>query len=259
MHNLTLPAQKNIYLASDFHLGHPQGDEGRKREARIVSWLREIYPTAAGLVLLGDVFDFWYEYKKVVPKGFVRFQAEIAHWSDTGIPVWLFAGNHDLWLRNYLEDELGVTVYHREQTVLWNDKKLFLAHGDGLGAGDYGYKVLKHTLFKNPLAQWAFDWLHPNIGVGLAHFWSASRKKNRHREVYRGKEKEWLWAHAQAIEQRQHHDYYVFGHRHLPLQLSVGEKSQYINLGEWINYNTYAIFDGNQCRLRRFRSPLNAT
>jgi UDP-2,3-diacylglucosamine hydrolase len=252
MQILDLEKGKKIYLASDFHLGHPKGAAGREHEMKILRWLDFIAQDAALVVLLGDMFDFWYEYKKVVPKGFVRFQGKIASLVDGGVPVVLFAGNHDLWLFDYLAQELGVTILKTPQTVLWNGKKIYLAHGDGLGKGDYAYKWLKKWIFTNRFLRWGFEWLHPNLGVGLAHFWSDIRKRDRPREVFRGRENEWLWEYALEMEAHNPHDYYVFGHRHLPLYLKVGENSRYVNLGEWLNFYTYAVFEGEKMYLKRF-------
>lgn len=263
MLQISLPTNKKIYIASDFHLGYSKDIEGKdslEREKKILRWLEMARLDAELIILLGDIFDFWYEYKKSVPKGFVRLQGKIAEITDSGIDVVFFTGNHDLWMFGYFEKELGIKVYHKPQFVTWNDKKIHLGHGDGLGNGDYAYKFLKKALFTNPVCRFFFEWLHPNIGIGLAHFWSDSRKpskkvvnnpaKEKKIDAYQGKEKEWIWSYCNQIHQANPQDYYVFGHRHLPLMIEMSsstentdEKSYYLNTGEWMNHFTYLTFE----------------
>ncbi len=267
MHNITLSPFKKIYIASDFHLGYSKdaaGFDSSEREKKILRFLEMARKDAELIILLGDIFDFWYEYKKAIPKGFVRLQGKIAEITDSGIDVVFFTGNHDLWMFGYFEKELGVKVYHQPQFVNWNNKKIHLGHGDGLGNGDYSYKFMKKALFKNPFCRFFFEWLHPNIGIGLAHFWSDSRKpskkvdtkKPKQVEEYKGKQNEWLYNYCEEIHQQNPQDYYVFGHRHLPLKIEMIEnenssteknestdKSYYFNTGEWINHFTYLVFE----------------
>ncbi|PIY08960.1 MAG: UDP-2,3-diacylglucosamine hydrolase [Flexibacter sp. CG_4_10_14_3_um_filter_32_15] len=269
MQNLNLSPSKKIYIASDFHLGYSKDEadlDSLEREKKILRFLEMARKDAELIILLGDIFDFWYEYKKAIPKGFVRLQGKIAEITDSGINVVFFTGNHDLWMFGYFEKELGVKVYHKPQNVIWNNKKIHLGHGDGLGNGDYSYKFMKKALFKNPFCRFFFEWLHPNIGIGLAHFWSnsrkpskkASNKKPKQVEKYRGKEKEWIWNYCNEIHQTNPQDYYVFGHRHLPLMIEMdtkktvsstesetesNDKSYYFNTGEWINQFTYLVFE----------------
>lgn len=269
MQNITLSPSKKIYIASDFHLGYSKDEAGLdslEREKKILRWLEMARKDAELIILLGDIFDFWYEYKKAVPKGFVRLQGKIAEITDSGIDVVFFTGNHDLWMFGYFEKELGVKVYHEPQSVIWNNKKIHLGHGDGLGNGDYSYKFMKKALFKNPVCRFFFDWLHPNIGIGLAHFWSNSRKpskkptnkKPKQVEKYKGKEGEWIYNYCNEIHQTNPQDYYVFGHRHLPLMIEMdtkkiasttdseneaNDKSYYFNTGEWMNHFTYLVFE----------------
>lgn len=247
--------QKNIYFASDFHLGAPDIESSRKREKQIVDWLTHIQPKAKELFLVGDLFDFWFEYKKAIPKGFVRLQGKIAELTDSGIPVSVFTGNHDMWMFDYLPKELGVSLYREPIKREFNGKKFLIGHGDGLGPGDHGYKFIK-KVFSNSLSQWLFARLHPNFGIGLADYWSTkSRKANRGEdEKFLGEEKEWLAIYCKEYLKKEHQDYFIFGHRHLPLDLKVGENSRYINLGEWINYNSYAVFDGEELRLEKWKS-----
>lgn len=247
-----LPEGKQIYFASDFHLGAPSLAQSRERELKVVNWLSAIENSASAIFLVGDIFDFWFEYNHVIPKGFSRFQGKIAALTDKGIPIIFFSGNHDMWMANYFKEEFGVQVFHENQAYVVNGKKLMVGHGDGLGPGDYKYKFLK-KVFRNKVCQWAFRWLHPNVGMAIAQTWSSkSRISNlKYDESFLG-EGEWLWTYCREVEKTNHHDYYIFGHRHLPLDLEAGPGSRYINLGEWINHFTYAVFDGTRVELRKF-------
>lgn len=244
---------KKIYFASDFHLGVPNREASREREERIIRWLNMAQQDAAEIFLVGDVFDFWFEYKHAIPKGFARLQGKIAEITDSGIPVHYFTGNHDMWVFTYFEEELGVKMYRKNAEFVWGEKKFLVGHGDGLGPGDHGYKFIK-KVFANPVCQWLFGWIHPNIGIGIANFWSGrSRMANKGEDQkFLGEDEEWLAIYCKEVLQRQHYDYFIFGHRHLPLDLKVGENSRYINLGEWVNYSSYAVFDGQNLSLLDF-------
>jgi UDP-2,3-diacylglucosamine hydrolase len=244
---------KKIYFASDFHLGVPSKEKSRERERLLVSWLDEISADAEEVYLVGDLFDFWYEYKTVVPKGFVRFQAKIAELCDNGIPVHIFIGNHDMWMFEYFEEELGAIMHREPIRREWNGKKFLIGHGDGLGPGDYGYKVIK-KFFANPLCIWLFRWIHPDIGVGLANFWSGrSRKSNLHSdEKYLGDENEWLLKYCKSVLKSEETDYFIFGHRHLALDKEVDEKARYINLGSWFKEPHFAVWNGASLELTKF-------
>ncbi len=251
----TLTPGKKAFFASDFHLGlalHDQREEA-ENEARIISWLKQIRPSADVLFLLGDIFDFWHEYGYVVPKGNVRLLGELASFSDNGIPVYIFPGNHDMWMKDYFVRELGASVFYEPAEWFVNNKKIVLGHGDGLGPGDFFYKILKYGLFKNPVAKFMFRWLHPDIGIGIARNWSkASRSKNHGKsESFLG-EREHLLQYCKKMEHKDHHDLYVFGHRHLPIDIPINESSRYINLGDWISQFYYGIFDGNDFSLEKF-------
>ena len=216
---IVLPPGKKLYLASDFHLGVPNAADSRQREARIVRWLESIEDDAQAVFLVGDIFDFWFEYKHVIPKGFVRLQGKLAELTDGGLPIIMFTGNHDMWMFDYFPTEFGIPVFREPKAYAVNGKTLLVGHGDGLGPGDRKYKLLKR-IFANPLCQWAFGWLHPNIGMAIAGGWSRhSRVVNTSKgeETFQG-ENEWLWTHCKQVEARQHHDFYVFGHRHLPVR-----------------------------------------
>lgn len=252
MINISLTDNKKIYFASDFHLGVPTKAESLEREKKIVRWLTEIAPTCEALFLVGDIFDFWFEYKAVVPKGFIRLQGKLAELADSGIPIYMFRGNHDMWLFDYFEEEIGATIFDEPQTISCNGKKIFIHHGDGLGNHDKLYKVFR-KIFKNKLCQWLYARVHPNIGVGFANYNSrTSRIRNSKGDELFLKEKEHLWIFCKEVEEKEHFDYYIMGHRHLPLFLPVGENSHYVNLGEWVNYSYYGIFDGNQLSLNAF-------
>lgn len=236
--------EKRIYFASDFHLGIPDHPSSLEREKRVIRWLDTVAADAGAIYLVGDLFDVWFEYKRAVPKGFVRFLGKLAELTDRGIPVYVFTGNHDMWMFGYLEKECGVTIYDKPIEREWNGKKFIIGHGDGLGPGDHGYKFIK-KVFRSPVSQWMYARLHPNFGLGLAEFFSRKGydKKDIERD-YKGDDKEYLVQYCREILKNRHVDYFIFGHRHLPLNLEVGPNSRYINLGDWINYNTYAVFDG---------------
>jgi len=240
-------SNKKIYFASDFHLGVPNKEKSRERERLLVKWLDDISKDAAEVYLVGDLFDFWYEYKTVVPKGFVRFQSKMAELCDKGIQVHVFTGNHDMWMFDYFEDELGVKMHREPITKEWNGKKFFIGHGDGLGPGDHGYKFIK-KVFSNPLCIWLFKWLHPDLGVGLANFWSGrSREANfASDEIYQGDEKEWLLQYCKSVLETEHFDHFIFGHRHLVLDKVVGTNTRYINLGSWFKDPHFAVWNGEE-------------
>jgi len=251
---MKLPKNKKIYFASDNHLGLPNADASREREKHFVSWLENVRKDAAAIYLLGDLFDFWFEYKTVVPKGFVRVLGKLAELSDTGISITFFVGNHDLWMRDYFQKELGVTVHHHPITLTIGTARFLIGHGDGLGPGDKGYKRMK-KLFTNPLSKWLFRWLHPDWGVRLGQYLSQKNKliSGEDDVQFLGVDKEWLVTYSKRKLQKEHFDYFVFGHRHLPLEIKLTEKSKYINLGDWITHNTYAEFDGKQLVLKTWK------
>lgn len=245
--------KKNIYFASDFHLGVPDYERSLEREKKVVQWLDEIKSDAKEIYLVGDVFDFWFEYSTAVPKGFVRLIGKLAELADSGIKIHLFTGNHDMWMFDYLPKEIGAELHRKPIIKTYSGKKFFIGHGDGLGPGDQGYKFIK-KVFSNPLSQWLFARLHPNFGIKMANFWS---KKSRvatgnSDEVFLGEDKEWLVSFCKDQLKKEHFDYFIFGHRHLPLDINI-ENSRYINLGDWIKYYSYAVFDGEKLELKYFK------
>jgi len=249
-----MAVRAKIYFASDFHLGaHPRSTT-RERELRIVSWLNHIKGDAAELYLMGDVFDFWFEYATVVPKGYIRFLGKLAELADLGIKITLFKGNHDMWMFGYLKSEIGASIVDNELIIERGDKTFYLHHGDGLGPGDNTYKILK-KIFRSRFCQWLFARLHPNLGIGIAQRWSAhSRIASGGKETFQGENNEWLVAYAKELLQQHRFDYFIFGHRHLPIDLPLPKGSRYVNLGEWINYNTYAVFDGENLELKTWHT-----
>lgn len=251
---MQLAPQKKIYFLSDFHLGAPDYTSSLAREKRIVQFLETASADAAHIFIVGDLFDFWYEYRKVVPKGYVRILGKMASITDSGIPITFFVGNHDMWMKGYFEKELNIPVHFKPEPFQFNNKQFLIGHGDGLGPGDHGYKFIK-KIFRNPVCQWAFGILPPAIGVGLANFLSRRSRTatGQTDEVFLGEEKEWLITYCKEVLQKQHYDYFIFGHRHLPIDFSLKNNSHYINLGDWIRYNSYAVFDGTQLELKYYK------
>jgi len=250
---VNLTPGKKIYFISDFHLGVPNDTDSRKREDKIVAWLNSISNDVQILYLMGDVFDYWFEYKEVVPRGYVRLLGKLAELSDVGVEMHYFTGNHDMWVFDYLPKEIGLQIHRAPIQMEYNGKKFFLGHGDGLGPGDYGYKFIKRV-FANKLAQWLFARIHPNTGIGLMKFFSRRSRiaTGTSDDFYLGDDKEWLMIYSREVLQTEHYDYFIFGHRHMPLDKALSDKSRYINLGEWINHFTYAVYDGQELQLKKF-------
>lgn len=252
-----MDSTKKIYFASDFHLGIPDSASSFEREKRIIRWLDSIQSTCAELYIVGDIFDFWFEYNLVVPKGFIRLQAKIAEFTDAGIPVHFFHGNHDLWQFGYFEKELGVKVHAKPITKTFGNKKFFIGHGDGLGPGQAKFKLVLAT-YRNPFFQRLFAFLHPSIGMGFAN-WLSHRSKLK---TFDGNfkfygEKEHLIQFCRTTLQSEHFDFFVFGHRHLPMSFKLNSNSTYYNLGDWIGFNSFAEFDGENLVLKTFEADGN--
>lgn len=244
---------KKIYFISDIHLGLYPYDKSREREKKVVRWLDTIKDDAKELYLVGDIFDFWHEYKRVVPKGFVRFFGKLAELSDAGVKINFFSGNHDVWAYKYFKEELNIEIFHKPISCEYSNKKFHIGHGDGIGPGDYGYKVLIR-IFRNPLLQWIFARLHPNFAMWIGSTWSKSSRYSKGivAEDYAGPEKELQILFAKKELKQTHSDYFIFGHRHIPWDLKLSETSRIINLGDWIYSFTYAVFDGNNIELKQF-------
>ena len=250
-------SNKKIYFASDFHLGVDAKYTSGEREAQIVRWLDMIKQDAEELYLVGDIFDFWFEYSTVVPKGYIRLLGKLAALRELGIKIYFFTGNHDMWMFRYFEEELTIPIYRQSIIRELKGKKFFIGHGDGLGPGDHGYKMLK-KIFANPICQWLFERLHPNFGMRLASFWSGkSRKSQVAIQGFMGEEKEWLLIYANEKSKTVDADYFIFGHRHLPIDYTLkNKKARYINLGEWMFANSYAVFDGNKLEVKFFENDV---
>ena len=249
-----MTTKTKTYFLSDFHLGAPNVVASLVREKKIVAFLNEIKNDAAQIFIVGDLFDFWYEYKKVVPKGYVRILGKLAELTDAGITVHFFVGNHDMWMKDYFEKELNIPVYFDPKAFTINNKQFLIGHGDGLGPDDKGYKFIK-KVFRNKICQWLFGILPPRLGIGIADFFSrkSRAKTGSTNEIFFGEEQEWLVIYCKEVLQKQHYDYFIFGHRHLPLDIKLNEKSKYINLGDWIKYFTYAVFDGENTTLEYYK------
>lgn len=252
-----------IYFLSDFHLGAPDHASSLEREKLLVHFLDKIKNDAKEIFLVGDMFDFWYEYKNVVPKGYVRLLGKLGEMTDAGIAIHFFVGNHDMWMRDYFSKELNIPVYFKPAEFERNGKKFLIGHGDGLGPGDHGYKRLK-KVFRNPVCKWLFGIFPPRLGIGLANYLSRrSRAAGLKEEVFLGEEKEWLLIYCKEVLKEKKIDFFVFGHRHLaidyrlpdihPEKNGAGDEARYINLGDWILYFTYAVFDGITMELKSYQ------
>ena len=236
---------RKIFFASDFHLGLKTGTPPLERERKIVAWLNSIAPLSKEIYLLGDIFDFWWEYKLVVPRGFTRFLGTVATITDSGIPVHFFTGNHDMWVSDYLSDECGITIHTGPVTKVFDGKKFHLAHGEGLGTNSKGYKILL-SIFRNKPLRILYSALHPSIGVGIGHRWSLnSRLVKGIKEEFLGEDKEDLIRYAKVILENDKIDYFIFGHRHLAMTCSITQDAEIIFLGDWIKHGSYAEWDGN--------------
>ncbi|MCO5233165.1 MAG: UDP-2,3-diacylglucosamine diphosphatase [Chitinophagales bacterium] len=249
--NLHLPTNKKAYFASDFHLGANYSGKSIERERIIIQWLASIREDTGVLFLVGDLFDFWFEYKYVIPKGYTRFLAELSKFTDNGIPIFVFTGNHDIWMFDYLNEELGVKILREPHIFYINNHPFFIGHGDGLGPGDKKFKFLK-KIFTLPICQKLFSWLHPDIGVALAQTWSNHSRTDPRTEKFEGEGNERLIVYSKeqlAIHPAQ---YYIFGHRHLPLDIHLGQGARYINLGDWLYNYTYLEYDGTQVELKKY-------
>jgi UDP-2,3-diacylglucosamine hydrolase len=247
---LEIKEGKKIYFASDLHLGlHPK-EKSKEREKQFVHLLDEMKNDAQEIFLLGDIFDFWHEYKKVIPKGFTRFLGKVAEITDSGIPVHFFTGNHDVWMYDYFPKELGVTIHRKPIERVFDGKKFILGHGDGVGPGDKHYKFLKR-IFTNSVLQWLFSRLHPNFALWIGHSWSKHSRYSKGiiPEKFLSEEKEFQVLYAKEMIKQKNIDYIIFGHRHLPMIAQIGEKTKLINLGDWIYNFSFGYFDGHDFSL----------
>lgn len=245
--------RNKIYFASDFHLGIPDHASSLEREKKIVRWLDSIRHDAKHIFLVGDLFDFWYEYDHVVPRGYVRLLGKLAELRDSGIDIQAFTGNHDLWMFGYFEEELQIPVHHDSIRFEANGKKFYIGHGDGIGPGDRGYKIMK-KVFTSRVSQFLYSLLHPYIAFKVARYFSHNSRIMNEVEQFMGEDKEWQVIYAKEMLQKEHIDYFLFGHRHIVLELPLAGNSTFFNLGDWVKYFTYVEFDGNTCTLKHFEA-----
>lgn len=245
-----------VYFASDLHLGAPALNNNKEREKLFVKWLDEIKEDADKIYLLGDIFDFWFEYKQAIPRGHTRFLGKLSEICDKGIEVHLYTGNHDFWIFDYLESECGIIIHRDTESIIIDNKKIFLGHGDGLGDYDKSYKILR-KIFNNKFLQTVFSWIHPDIGIWIAHKWSAhSRLKDTGKieaESFRGEENEWLIKYSKDILKTDFYNFFVYGHRHYPIDINIGNNSRYINLGDWITHFTYGVLNNGVFELKKYK------
>jgi len=250
--------EKKIYFASDFHFGIPDRGSSLIREQKFIAWLDQVRADAGEIFLMGDIFDFWFEYHTVIPRGYVRLLGKLAEITDSGIPVHLFRGNHDMWAFDYLSSELNIQLHHAPEFRTFFGTTFYLAHGDGLGPGDHGYKFIK-KMFASPLNQWLFRWLHPDIGIRMALFWA---RKSRHSSGEKKKKEEGLTLkliqnritfHSREILQlHPETEYLVYGHYHYPVIIKLTDKAHQILLGDWLDHFTYGVFDGRKFELKKY-------
>jgi UDP-2,3-diacylglucosamine hydrolase len=252
MIDIKLNPSKRIYFCSDNHLGSPNRNLSLEREKIFITWLDQIKIDAQAIFFLGDLFDFWFEYKKVVPKGFTRLFGKLAELSDSGIDLFFFVGNHDCWIGNYFEDELGINVFHKKVDLNIDNYNILIGHGDGLGPGDNKYKFLK-LLFRNPILKKLFSFIHPDLGISLGSFLSQKNKiLSGSEKVFESEDKEMLFSYCKDVLKTKYYHFFIFGHRHIPLELDLGNNSKYFNTGDWITHFSYLVYDGNSFNLNYF-------
>lgn len=241
--------QGKIYFASDFHLGLKAGSDPAQREKRVIAWLESAASDASEIFLLGDIFDFWWEYRLVVPKGFTRFLGAVAAITDSGVPVHFFTGNHDMWVGDYLSTECGMTINRGVVEREFNGKRFLLAHGEGLGSTESGYKILLF-IFRNRVIRGIWSALHPRIGVAIGHRWSlGSRLGKGVHTPFMGDEREDLVKFANSVTRKRKIDYFVFGHRHLAMKHELAGGSKIVMLGDWLSGSSWAEWDGKEMNL----------
>jgi len=248
--------RNKIFFCSDFHLGLDALETSKQREKLILDWLQWNASTMEALYVVGDIFDFWFEYHHVVPKGGIRILAALTDLHEQGIPVHIFTGNHDQWMFGYIQEELGIPVYYNPIQIELQNKKLMIGHGDGLGPGDRGYKFIK-KVFRNSISRQLFSLIPPGLGIPIARYWSsASRKKGKVENKFMGEENEWLiqYCQAQVKSHPNSVDYYIFAHRHLPLDWKLADGSRYINLGDWLKYHSFAVLESGNLQLQFYKN-----
>lgn len=248
---------KKTYFVSDVHLGAPAMKNNPEREKLFASWLDEVAKDASAIYMLGDIFDFWYEYKKVVPRGFVRVLGKMAELTDKGIPIYYFTGNHDVWVFDYLPSETGVIIQREPIIKNIGKKTFFLGHGDGLDKSEKGYLFLKR-LFTSKSAQFLFSRLHPNLAIWFGHEWAKKSRisKGTEPEFVKDLNSESAVRFANEFSKNNKIDIYIFGHRHFLLKEKLASDAEIVMLGEWFNFFSYAEFDGNNIELKKYSKKL---
>ena len=246
---------KPIYFLSDAHLGSRANKHGRTQERRLVRFLDSIKEKAGAVYLLGDMFDYWYEYKYVVPKGYTRLLGKLSELTDLGVEVHFFTGNHDIWAFDYLEKECGVILHFQPVTVELGDKIFFLAHGDGLGDPNPTFKLLR-AIFHNRFCQILFSAIHPRWGMEFGLSWAKQSRLKHEAEdppQYLGENKEHLVLIAKDyLRTHPNVNFFLFGHRHIELDLMLSRTTRILILGDWITHFTYAVFDGEQLWMENY-------
>jgi len=245
--------KNKIYFFSDAHFGSSVLNDSREREKRLVRWLDSIKQEAKALYLLGDIFDFWFEYKRVVPRGFIRFLGKLAELSDAGVEIHYFTGNHDIWVYDYLPKEMGLILHKEPFVTEIAGKTFYLSHGDGQGDHSFSFQLIRR-IFHNRTCQFLFRLLHPDLGIKLAHIWAnhSRRKEQMYPVPYLGEEKEHLVVYAKSyIKAHPETDYLIFGHRHILLDLLLTPQNRMMIIGDWLQYFSYAVFDGKELILEQ--------
>jgi UDP-2,3-diacylglucosamine hydrolase len=251
MHNIKLSDGKKVYFLSDFHLGNPINERSQKTEKKIVAFLNSIQSQTQALFLVGDVFDFWFEYRHVVPKGYTRLFGKLAEFHDAGIPIYYFVGNHDMWTFKYFTEEFGAIMFYEPQTFQIGQEQFYIGHGDGLGPGDYSYKFLK-KIFRSRFMQWLFSIVPPVIGMGIAYKWSRTSRAGNKDDKDWG-DQEWLIQYCEDLAKNNRFQYYLFGHRHHLKDKTLHNGSRYVNLGDWLQFNSYGVYDGTTLEIKQYQ------
>lgn len=243
------------YFISDLHLGAGYITDKRRHECLIVDFLRSIATDARRLVLLGDVLDYWWEYSKVVPRGYTRFFGQLAAMADSGVEILWFKGNHDIWIFDYLPDEIGFRLVDGMLTTEWDGHRFLLEHGDGVGQLPWKFRQLRRLFRCRPL-QWLYSLLPPRLTIGFAHAWSShSRKTGGQMRAADDPTENSLvrWAEEyNSTHPADKIDYFVFGHQHIMLDHDLKAGGKVIVLGDWIDKFSYGVWDGARFSLRKF-------
>lgn len=246
---------KNVYFIADAHLGSLATEHKRTQERRLVRFLDDIKDKAEAVYMLGDMFDFWYEYRYAVPKGYTRFLGKISELTDMGVEVHFFTGNHDIWAYSYLREECGVILHRRALTTEINGNVFYLAHGDQMGEKTFGFRFIQ-SIFHSKICQTLFSSLHPRWGIDFGLKWakhSRLKREDGKEPPYLGEDKETLvqWS-KEFIKQSPEINYFIFGHRHIELDLYLSKTTRLLILGDWISQYTYAVYDGKNIELKDY-------